>query len=242
MFRRFSRMSMVLVPAALALGASAVGAGNVGVDFNVRIGNQPQQVIVPAPPPTQVIIREQPAPPPTQIIIREQPAPPPTQVIVQEPAPPAIVTIDNDVDFVYPARLGFYVAVGVPYDLFYVRDNYYLFRDGRWFMARGSRGPWVATHYRELPPGLRRHDMERIRAYRSAEHNIYRRDRDHYRGKHFRTARDDWKEHRKEEKERWKEAKREEKEYRKEMKREEKEERKAEKEERKNHKGRKDND
>jgi hypothetical protein len=220
MFRRFSRMGIVLVPAVLALGASAASAANVGFDVNVHLGNQPQQIVVPAPV-----------------------APPSTQVIVREPVPPAIVSIEDDVDFVYPAQLGFYVAVGVPYDLFYVRNNYYLFRDGRWFSASGSHGPWVATRYRELPPGLRRHDMGRIRAYRSAEYDIYRHDRDHYRGKYFRTARDDWKEHRKAEKERWKEAKREEKEERKDMKRAEKEERRDEKEERKHHKGRKhDND
>jgi len=194
MFRRFSRTSrlgMVLVPAALAL-ASAASAANVGFDVNVHLGNQPQQVVIPAPV-----------------------APPPTQVIIREPAPPAIVSIEDDVDFVYPSQLGFYVAVGLPYDLFYVRNNYYLFRDGRWFRASGSHGPWVSTRYRELPPGLRRHDMERIRAYRSAEYDVYRHDRDHYRGRHFRTARDDWKEHRKAEKERWKEARREEKEERK---------------------------
>jgi len=205
MFRRFSstsRVALVLVPAVLAF-ASAASAGNVGVDVNLHIGNQPQQVIVPAPV-----------------------APPPTQVIVREPAPPAIVSIEDDVDFVYPSQLGFYVAVGLPYDLFYVRNNYYLFRDGRWFRASGSHGPWVSTRYRELPPGLRRHDMERIRAYRSAEYDVYRHDRDHYRGRHFRAARDDWKEHRKAEKERWKEARR-----------EEKEERRAEREERKHHKG-----
>jgi len=223
MFRRFSKISrvaMVLVPAALAFGASAASAGNVGVDVNLHLGNQPQQVIVPAPvaPPPQVIIRE--------------PAPP-TQVIVREPAPQAVITIEDDVDFVYPSQLGFYVAVGVPYDLVYMRNNYYLFRDGRWFRAARSHGPWVVTQYRELPPGLRRHAIERIRTYRSAEYDVYRRDRDHYRGKHFRTARDEWKEHRKAEKEQWKEARREEKEYQKDMKRAEKEERKAEKEERK---------
>jgi len=200
-FSRTSRPGIVLV-SVLVLGASAAGAANVGVDVNVHLGNQPRQVVVPAP------------------------AAPPPQIVVREPAPPAIVTIEDDVDFVYPAQLGFYVAVGVPYDLFYVRNNYYLCRDGRWFRASGSHGPWVATRYRELPPGLRRHDMERIRAYRSAEHDIYRHDRDRYRGRHFRAVRDDWKEHRKAEKERWKEAKR-----------EEKEERRAEKEERKHHKG-----
>ncbi|HEY6873573.1 MAG TPA: hypothetical protein VI298_12700 [Geobacteraceae bacterium] len=206
MFRRFSktsRVAMVFVPAVLALGASVASAGNVGVDFNLHLGNQPQEVVIPAPA-----------------------APPPAQVIVREPPPPAVVAVDDDVDFVYPAQLGFYVAVGVPYDLFYVRDNYYLFRDGRWFRASGSHGPWVAARYRELPPGLRRHDIARIRDYRSAEYDIYRRDRDRYRGRHFMIARDDWKEHRKAEKERWKDARR-----------AEKEERKAEKEEWKHHGG-----
>ena len=222
MFGRFSktsRLAMILVPAALALGASAVSAGTVGGDVTLRIGNQPRQILIPTPA-----------------------APPPAQVVVREPPSPAVVTIDEDVDFVYPAQLGFYVAVGVPYDLFYVRNNYYLFRDGRWFRAAGSHGPWVAAQHRELPPGLRRHDIERIRSCRSAEYDIYRHDRGHYRGKHFMTRRDDWKEHRKAEKEHWKEARREEKEYQKDMKRADKEERKVEKEERKHHKGWKDND
>ncbi len=211
MFRRFSntiRVAAVLVPAALALGASVAGA-NVGVDVNLHIGSQPREIVIPAPA-----------------------APTPEQIIVAEPVPQAVI-IDDDVDFVYPSQLGFYVAVGVPYDLFYVRNNYYLFRDGLWFRSSGSRGPWVAARHRELPPGLRRHNIERIRAYRSAEYDIYRHDRDHYRGRHFRTARDDWKEHRKAEKERWKEARREEKEYQKEL-------RRAEKEERKHHRGWKD--
>jgi len=211
-FSKTSRRALVLVPAVLALGASAASASNVGVDVNLHIGTQPRQVVIPAPAP-------------------------PAPVIIREPAPPEVVVIDDDVDFVYPAQLGFYVAVGVPYDLFYVRNNYYLFRDGRWFRASGSHGPWVAARYRELPPGLRRHDIARIRAYRGSEYDIYRRDRDHYRGRHFRAARDDWKEHRKADKERWKEARREEKQYQKEMKWAEKEERKAEKEERKHRKG-----
>ncbi len=207
MFGRFAktgRVAVALVPAVLALGASAASAGNVGVDLNLHLGNQPQ-VVIPAPG-----------------------APPQAQVIVSEPAPPVI---EDDVDFVYPTELGFYVAVGVPYDLFYVRNNYYLFRDGRWFMASGSHGPWGAARYRELPPGLRRHTIDRIRAYRRAEYDIYRHDRDHYRGRHFMTRRDEWKEHRKAEKERWKEARR-----------EEREERKADREERKHHGGGKDRD
>lgn len=213
MSRKFTMVHVLataLVPAALALGASAACASNVGVDLNLHLGNQPQQVVVPAP----VIV---------------QPAP-----VVVQPAP--IVSIEQDVNFVYPPQLGFFVAVGVPYDLFFVQNSYYLCRDGRWFRAPGSHGPWVAAQYRDLPPGLRRHKLERIREYRRAEYDVYRRDRDHYHGKHFMTGKDEWKAYRKEEKEYRKEAKHEEKEYRKEMKR-------AEKEERKQHKGGKyDND
>ena len=163
----------------------------------------------------------------------------PQPVVVPAPVvpPPApVFNFDQDVDFVNPSQLGFYVAVGVPYDLFYVQNSYYLWRDGRWYRAPGSHGPWAVTQYRDLPPGLRKHNIERIRAYRSAEYDRYRHDRDHYRGRHFVTGKDEWKEHRKAEKEYRKEAKHEEKEYRKEMKRAEKDERKAEKEERKHRK------
>ncbi|HEY6873020.1 MAG TPA: hypothetical protein VI298_09885 [Geobacteraceae bacterium] len=200
-FKQISRLAVVLVPAALALGASAACAGNVGVDFNLHLGNQPQQVVVPAP-------------------VEPQPVP---------------VVIEQDVDFVYPAQLGFYVAVGVPYDLFYAQNTYYICRDGHWFRAPGSRGPWMAMRHRDLPPGLRRHNLDRIRAYRNAEYDAYRNDRDHYRGRHFMTRKEEWKEARRAEKEERKEAKREDKEYRKEMKR-------AEKEERKEHKHRKHDD
>lgn len=208
-FKRANKLAAVLVPAALVLGASAANAGNVGVDINLHLGNQPQQVVVPA------------APPPAPVMA---PAP------VVAPAPPAPIVIENDVDFVYPSQLGFYVAVGVPYDLFYARNNYYLFREGRWFRAPNSHGPWYPARYRELPPGLRRHDIAQIRAYRNAEYGVYRQDRDHYRGRHFMTDRDAWKEQRRADKEYRKEAKRDEKEYRKEMKREEKEERKRHRE------------
>jgi hypothetical protein len=197
MYRKLKKICSlvgVLVPAALALGASVACANNVGVDLNVHLGNQPQQVIVREP--------------------------------VAAPLAP-VVSIDEDVDFVYPEDLGFYVAVGVPYDLFYVQNNYYLFRDGRWLRASGSHGPWMVMQRRDLPPGLRRQKIERIRAFRTAEYDHYRRDRDHYRGRHFHAGKEEWKAERKEAKERWKDEKRAEKEYRKEEKRAEKEERKG---------------
>lgn len=195
--------------AVLTIGASAAWAGNVGVDLNVHIG-EPGRVVVPAP---QVVV----------------PAP------VMVPAPPQVV-VEQSIDFVYPDSLGFYVAVGVPYDLFFYDNKYYLFRDGNWHRGNSYRGPWVVVRDRRLPPGLRRHTIDRIRHYRDSEYVVYQRDRDHYRGRHFRAdkaRKEAWKEERREEKERWKEEKRWDKEERKEQKR-------WDKEERKQHKGRHD--
>ncbi|HXE95265.1 MAG TPA: hypothetical protein VN642_02585 [Dongiaceae bacterium] len=181
----------------LMFSVSVSYAGNVGVDVNIHLGEQPRQVIV-----------------------REPVYQPPVQQI----------QVEEDVQFIYPEPLGFYVAVGLPYDLFYVQNNYYLYRDGRWSRASRSHGPWVFVDRRALPPGLRRHKIERIHRYRDQEYVVYRRDQERYRGRHFRSAKEEWKEQRRDEKELRKDMKREEKEERKEAKREEKEERK-------NHKG-----
>lgn len=174
----------------LMFSASASYAGNVGVDVNINLGE----------PPRQVIVRE-----------------PAYQPVYQPPMQQ--IQIDEDVQFIYPGPLGFYVAVGLPYDLFYVQNNYYLYRDGRWSRASRSQGPWVFVDRRALPPGLRKNKIERIHQYRDQEYVVYRRDQERYRGKHFRSSKEEWKEQRKD-------MKREEKEERKESKREEKEERK----------------
>jgi len=197
----------------LLLAASAAQAG-VGVDVNVHLGDQPRAVVV------------QPPPPPAPVYVA--PAP------VAAPAPE--VVFNDDVDFIYPNSLGFYVAVGVPYDLFYVGTRYYLFRDGRWLCAPSSHGPWVVQRYRELPPGLRRHRIERIREFRAREYDVYRRDHDHYRGRYFRTSKEEWKAQRRAEKEERKWDKHREKEDRKWEKERRKEEKHAEKWER--HEGR----
>lgn len=142
--------------------------------------------------------------------------PPPPQVIVQPPPPHSgTVIVEEDIDFVYPDPLGFYVAIGVPYDLFFLRGQYYLFRDNHWYRGAHHRGPWVEVKHRNLPPGLRKHKMERVHYYRDREYRTYERERDRYRGKHFRSGKDGWKEEKRERKEEWKEEKRREKEERK---------------------------
>lgn len=183
-FNKWSGLTGGALLAALMLGSSAVCAAYAG---NVGVD-------------LNIHLGDR----PREVIVREPVAPPPERIIV----------IEDDVQFIFPEGLGFYVAVGVPYDLFYVRNNYYLFRDGRWFRAHGNRGPWLAMPHSDLPPGLRRHRIERVRAYRDTEYDVYRRDREQYRGRHFQTSKEEWKEQRREEKERRKEERREEKEER----------------------------
>jgi len=128
----------------------------------------------------------------------------PQQVIVREPrhqAPPMDFFVADDTEFILPGPLGFYVAVGLPYDLFFTQNRYYLFRDGSWHRALHRQGPWVIVSHRDLPPGLRKHKLERIRHYRDEEYAVYSRDREHYRGKHFRSDKEEWKEEKQERKE-----------------------------------------
>ena len=188
--KTFRRLVLLQSAAILSFGAHAAQAGNLGVNLNINLGEPPRQVIVAPPPPVYV-------------------APPPPPVYAAPPAYPPVdaFRVEDDVQFVYPDSLGFYVAVGVPYDLFYLQNSYFLFRDGRWLRAPSSRGPWMVQRYRELPPGLRRYKIERIREYRTREYAVYNRDREHYRGRNFRSG----KEQRKAEKRLEKEQRRDEK-------------------------------
>lgn len=216
---RYRSIFLLQAAATFVCSVQLAYAGNVSV--NVNLG-APLPVVV-APPPTVYV----PAPEPVYV------APPPPDY--DEPL--EVIQVEDDIDFVYPNRLGFYVAVGVPYDLFYLNSSYFLYRDGRWLRASSSRGPWVVQRYRELPPGLRRHRVERIREYRNREYAIYRRDRDHYRGKHFRCDKEEWKAQRKEERRYAKEQRKEERRYEKEQR---KEERRHEREERRERRDRHD--
>lgn len=125
------------------------------------------------------------------------------QPIYRHPAP--VFYFDRTPDFFYMDSLGFYVAMGAPYDLFRYRNVYYIYHRGYWHRSPRLNGPWVLADYRTLPPGFRKHKIEKIRKYRDDEyyrrhhdrrgypdrHDYYRRDRNrwddddrHYRGRH----------------------------------------------------------
>ena len=142
-------------------------------------------------------------------------------------APPAVM-FDVAPHFIAPSRLGFYVGVDTPYDIFLISDVYYLYYGNRWLRARHHNGPWAEVPYRQLPPGIRRHRIEQIRSYRDREYRVYRADRDHYRGRHFRPDH--------ERKQEMKEERRHDREEMKDERRHEKEERKEEKQDRKHDK------
>ncbi|MBJ6800369.1 hypothetical protein JFN90_09505 [Geomonas sp. Red259] len=206
--------AFVLQAVALPLILSQAQAGNVGVDVNIHLGNERPVVVAPAPARPVVV------------------APAPVPVYQPEPY---YDDVEENVEFIYPQPLGFYVAVGVPYDLFYLNNVYFSFRDGRWYRSPDNRGRWVPVGYRELPSPLRRYRIERIREYRTREYAVYQRDRDHYHGRH-RSERGYWKarhEHQKDEKRYAKEQRKEEQRFEKEQRKEDK---RYEKEQRKEHK------
>lgn len=109
------------------------------------------------------------------------------------------IELSSPPDFIMPSSLGFYVAVGTPYDLYRVNNNYYVFHNNAWYRGTYYNGPWKVVNHQQLPRSLRRHNHEEIRAIRDKEYGHYRDNRNSYRGKHFKPTKA-WKGERKEEK------------------------------------------
>ena len=86
---------------------------------------------------------------------------PPVPVAV---APPLEVV--EPPEFMAQPGLGFYVAVGTPYDLFYAGNRYYTCRGSAWYSAAYYGGPWVSVGYRTLPRELRRYPIAKLRYFR----------------------------------------------------------------------------
>ena len=99
------------------------------------------------------------APPPVVVHTR------PTMVFLQEPAA--------------------YVAVGIPYDIYFVSGRYYYLHGNDWFWAQGYNGPWVYVSYNSLPTGLRKYKAERLHEFREREYKVYRVEGQSFKGKHF---------------------------------------------------------
>ena len=137
---------------------------------------------IPALAGVNVDINIETAAPPTPVVVAPAPvyAPPP---MVYAPAPGPVVVYESQPRFIFSPTLGFYVSVGVPYDIVYIGPSYYLYSGGYWYMGATYVGPWVLAKQRMLPPGLRRFSFDKIRYYRDFEYKIYLRDPVHYRGR-----------------------------------------------------------
>uniref|UniRef100_C6E3X8 Uncharacterized protein n=1 Tax=Geobacter sp. (strain M21) TaxID=443144 RepID=C6E3X8_GEOSM len=92
-------------------------------------------------------------------------------------------------EFLFPERLGVGVAVGVPQDLFYLPDGYYLWRQGSWYRSSSYDGPWGMVRKGEVPAQLVKYDLATMRELRNQEYRRYWEEREKYRGKRFRPAR-----------------------------------------------------
>lgn len=99
-------------------------------------------------------------------------------------APPPVV-VEAPPTMLFLGQPGVFVAVGVPYDIFFVSGRYYYFHDGHWFWASGYGGPWVFVEGRSLPPGLRKYKINQLRGYREREFKAYKVQGPKYGGRHF---------------------------------------------------------
>lgn len=159
-----TRMIATSVAAVVLVVAGVATAQAGGVNLSVHIG-----VPVAAPAPAVV-----------PVSYPEYPAGSPWPVVQPE------IYLDEPPSFIYSPNLGFHVSVGIPYDIAYLNNSYYLYRGGYWYLAPSYTGPWTVVSYRRLPPLLHKHRYEQIRYYRDYEYRSYQRDRDHYRGNWYR--------------------------------------------------------
>ncbi len=104
---------------------------------------------------------------------------------------PAPIIVEEPPLFLVPPALGIHVAVGVPYEMFYVGGRYYYAKGETWYVSPAYGGPWAVIVHDRLPPGLRKHKVRELVALRDDEYRRYRREGQHYHGKSYRPERGD---------------------------------------------------
>lgn len=87
--------------------------------------------------------------------------------------------------FLAPAELGFHVAVGVPYDMFFIGGSYYVCKNHHWYRGSNYNGPWKGIGPKHLPHGLAKKRYRDIIRVRDAEYVRYKKDKRHYKGKPY---------------------------------------------------------
>jgi hypothetical protein len=90
-------------------------------------------------------------------------------------------------DFIHLDDYGISVSWGAPYDVVYLDDAYFIFRNGSWYRARDYRGPWSRIRDNALPGSLKNRSWREIERRRNDE---YRRHGRSYWDDRFRRERD----------------------------------------------------
>ncbi|HZI51167.1 MAG TPA: hypothetical protein VFE29_05045 [Terriglobia bacterium] len=88
-------------------------------------------------------------------------------------APPPII-VRSAPTMVFLPEPALYVAVGIPYDLYFVGGRYYHYRGNNWYWGHGYGGPWTPVVYTSLPYGLRKFKPARLHEFREREYRVYR--------------------------------------------------------------------
>jgi len=99
-------------------------------------------------------------------------------------APPPVVVVERPT-MLYLGEPGLFVAVGVPYDIFFLSGRYYYLHGNNWFWASGYGGPWVHVVHKGLPPGLQKYKVYQLRDFREREYRVYKVQGPKFKGKHF---------------------------------------------------------
>jgi hypothetical protein len=92
--------------------------------------------------------------------------PPP---VVLAPAPPPLhrrLPIAQRPEFLYLPSLGFSVSVGIPFDIIYYGEHYYIFQNGLWYCSSAHDGPWSVIEISRVPDRIRMYRYDEIRHYR----------------------------------------------------------------------------
>jgi hypothetical protein len=99
--------------------------------------------------------------------------------------PPPPIVVHERPAMVYLPEPGLYVAVGVPYDIYFVSGRYYYWHGDHWFWASGYNGPWVYVEHNHMPPGLMKYKVVKLHEFREREYRVYKAEGPRYKGKHF---------------------------------------------------------
>lgn len=120
-------------------------------------------------------------------VVAPAPVPPPAYAYPDTAYEPAM--LEDAPEFVQPPELGFYVAVGVPYDLYFYNNSYWVNRGNIWYSSAYYNGPWSRTYYNDVPYVFNRFPFERIRHYRDSYYGRYQQHGDWQGYNHFRPDR-----------------------------------------------------